>query len=157
MLSLARNDWDGGRNVRELKNAVDSASALATGGVLDVKDLVFLRPSPGSGPIAAAPITGLTPTPGPGVFTGPAQAPTPPAKRDSGRYELPRPPAPGVPGGGGGGGLPGGSLQAQERLAIVRALQEHDGNRTHAARALGIAVSTLYTKLKKYGLDDGRG
>ena len=157
---LQGHPWPG--NVRELKNVVDSAAALATGGVLDVKDLVFLRPSPGtgSGPIAMSPITGLTPTPGPtagpGGFPGPAQAPAPPPKRDSARYELPRPPAPGLPGSG-GGGPPGGSLQAQERLAIMRALKEHDGNRTHAARALGIAVSTLYTKLKKHGLDDGRG
>jgi len=156
-LALLRgHPWPG--NVRELKNAVDSAAALATGGMLDVKDLVFLRPSPGSGPIGAAPITGLTPTPGPtqgpGGLPGAAPAPAPPAKRDSARYELPRPPAPGLPG---GGGPPGGSLQAQERQAIVRALKEHDGNRTHAARALGIAVSTLYTKLKKHGLDEGRG
>jgi DNA-binding NtrC family response regulator len=49
-------------------------------------------------------------------------------------------------------GPPGGSLQAQERLAIQRALKDHGGNRTHAARALGIATSTLYTKLKKYGI-----
>jgi len=155
---LRAHPWPG--NVRELKNAVDSAAALATGGVLDVKDLVFLRASPGSGPIVGGTTTGLTPTPGPtpgpGGFPGPAQAPAPPARRDSARYEVPRPPVPGMPGGG-GGGPPGGSLQAQERLAIVRALKEHDGNRTHAARALGIAVSTLYTKLKKYGLDDERG
>ena len=125
-----------------------------------MKDLVFLRPSTGSGPIPAGPITGLTPTPGPtpgpGGPPGPGQAPAPPPRRDSARYGLPRPPAPALPGST-GGGPPGGSLQAQERLAIVRALREHDGNRTHAARALGIAVSTLYTKLKKYGLDDGRG
>jgi DNA-binding NtrC family response regulator len=45
----------------------------------------------------------------------------------------------------------GQSLEAQERAAIQQALQEHHGNRTRAARALGIATSTLYAKLKKYG------
>ena len=65
-----------------------------------------------------------------------------PPRRDRGKADASPPPA----------GPPGGSLQAQERLAIQRALKEHDGNRTHAARAIGIATSTLYTKLKKYGL-----
>jgi DNA-binding NtrC family response regulator len=47
----------------------------------------------------------------------------------------------------------GRSLQAQEKAAIQQALQAHGGNRTHAARSLGIAISTLYTKIKKYCLN----
>jgi DNA-binding NtrC family response regulator len=47
----------------------------------------------------------------------------------------------------------GQSLQAQEKAAIQQALQAHGGNRTHAARSLGIAISTLYTKIKKYCLN----
>jgi two-component system, NtrC family, response regulator GlrR len=46
------------------------------------------------------------------------------------------------------------SLKEQEKAAIQNALQAHGGNRTHAARSLGIAISTLYTKIKKYCLDD---
>ena len=38
-----------------------------------------------------------------------------------------------------------------ERAAIHRALQNHDGNRTHAARALRISVRTLQRKLKEFG------
>jgi DNA-binding NtrC family response regulator len=47
----------------------------------------------------------------------------------------------------------GQSLQAQEKAAIQQALEAHGGNRTHAARSLGIAISTLYTKIKKYCLN----
>jgi transcriptional regulator with PAS, ATPase and Fis domain len=47
----------------------------------------------------------------------------------------------------------GQSLKEQEKAAIQHALEAHGGNRTHAARSLGIAISTLYTKIKKYCLD----
>ena len=43
-------------------------------------------------------------------------------------------------------------VQAIERVAIKQTLVQSAGNRVHAARALGIAVSTLYEKLRKYGL-----
>jgi two-component system, NtrC family, response regulator GlrR len=46
----------------------------------------------------------------------------------------------------------GQSLEEQEKAAIQQALQAHGGNRTRAARSLGIAISTLYTKIKKYCL-----
>jgi DNA-binding NtrC family response regulator len=51
-------------------------------------------------------------------------------------------------------GLPLGGqlLEHIERVAIRQTLAQADGNKTYAARALGIAVSTLYEKLKKYGL-----
>jgi DNA-binding NtrC family response regulator len=47
------------------------------------------------------------------------------------------------------GGL---SLQRIERAAIKQTLCQTNGNRALAARSLGIAVSTLYEKLKKYDL-----
>jgi DNA-binding NtrC family response regulator len=49
-------------------------------------------------------------------------------------------------------------LDAYERGLIVAALEEARGNRTHAARALGLNRATLHSKLHKYGLaraDDG--
>jgi DNA-binding NtrC family response regulator len=51
-------------------------------------------------------------------------------------------------------GLPlgGQALERIERVAIRQTLAQADGNKMFAARALGIAVSTLYEKLKKYGL-----
>ncbi len=51
-------------------------------------------------------------------------------------------------------GASGQSLRDQEKAAIQQALQAHGGNRTRAARSLGIAISTLYTKIKKYCLND---
>jgi transcriptional regulator with PAS, ATPase and Fis domain len=42
-------------------------------------------------------------------------------------------------------------LYELERTAIENALREHDGNRTHAAKALRISVRTLQRKLKEFG------
>ncbi len=48
--------------------------------------------------------------------------------------------------------LVGRSLEEIERAAIVQSLKAHRGNKTQTARALGIAYSTLYEKIKKYGV-----
>jgi transcriptional regulator with PAS, ATPase and Fis domain len=48
--------------------------------------------------------------------------------------------------------LGGQTLESIERAAIKQTLARTSGNRAHAARELGIAVSTLYEKLKKYRL-----
>jgi transcriptional regulator with PAS, ATPase and Fis domain len=45
------------------------------------------------------------------------------------------------------------SLQTAEAGAIRKALENAGGNKREAARKLGIAPSTLYAKMKKYGLD----
>jgi DNA-binding NtrC family response regulator len=47
----------------------------------------------------------------------------------------------------------GQTLEQMERAAIEQALQQAGGNRTKAARALGIASSTLYEKIRRYGLN----
>jgi DNA-binding NtrC family response regulator len=44
----------------------------------------------------------------------------------------------------------GTSLEDLERVAVERALELHRGNRTHAARTLGISVRTLQRKLKAW-------
>ncbi len=44
------------------------------------------------------------------------------------------------------------SLEEVERNAIIETLKATKGNKKAAARSLGIAYSTLYEKLKKYGL-----
>jgi DNA-binding NtrC family response regulator len=53
--------------------------------------------------------------------------------------------------------MAGRTLEQLEKAAIEHALQQYDGNRTKAAKALGIAASTLYEKLKRYGLAAGKG
>ncbi len=45
------------------------------------------------------------------------------------------------------------TLAEVERQQIERALKFHDGNRTRAARELGISRATLINKIKVYGLD----
>jgi DNA-binding NtrC family response regulator len=47
-----------------------------------------------------------------------------------------------------------GTLQDMERVRIVDALRESNGNKKLAAHRLGIHRSTLYAKIRRYGLDD---
>jgi DNA-binding NtrC family response regulator len=46
----------------------------------------------------------------------------------------------------------GRTLEEIEKAAIMKTLEAHGGNKSAAARVLGIAYSTLYEKIKKYGL-----
>ncbi len=47
----------------------------------------------------------------------------------------------------------GRSLKEVEKVMILRTLEETGGNRTHAARSLGISRRTLQLKLKEYGIN----
>ncbi|MFS8037928.1 sigma-54-dependent Fis family transcriptional regulator [Xanthobacter sp. AM11] len=44
-------------------------------------------------------------------------------------------------------------MENAERLALLRAMQAHKGNMTAVARDLGIAKSTVYAKLRRFGLE----
>lgn len=46
-----------------------------------------------------------------------------------------------------------GRLRDQERELIEKTLARHKGNRTHAAKELGISRRTLLNKIKEAGLD----
>ena len=46
-----------------------------------------------------------------------------------------------------------GTLEEMERQHILRVLQEHAGNKSKAARALGIERKTLYQKARRLGID----
>lgn len=46
------------------------------------------------------------------------------------------------------------SLQSMEREHILQVLEECGGNKTRAARLLGISKKTLYAKLHRYGIED---
>jgi transcriptional regulator of acetoin/glycerol metabolism len=53
------------------------------------------------------------------------------------------------------------SLEGIERLTIAETLRRHQGNRKLTARELGINPSTLYRKIRQFGIAapeaDGRG
>lgn len=48
--------------------------------------------------------------------------------------------------------LGGKSLESLERVAIEQTLAQFDGKKSQTAQSLGISISTLYEKLKKFGL-----
>jgi two-component system, NtrC family, response regulator HydG len=47
----------------------------------------------------------------------------------------------------------GGNLKEMERAAIEKALEASGGNKTQAARLLGITRKTLYRKLARHGVE----
>jgi two-component system, NtrC family, response regulator AtoC len=55
----------------------------------------------------------------------------------------------------GSGGVPvgGTTLAEMEKQAVLRALKESGGNRTHAAETLGISRRTLHRKIAEYGFE----
>jgi two-component system response regulator AtoC len=48
----------------------------------------------------------------------------------------------------------GRTLKEQEKESILAALQRWEGNRSHAAKELGISRRTIINKIKEYGLDE---
>jgi len=56
--------------------------------------------------------------------------------------------------GGGSEGLPTLNIKELERLTIERALESSGGNKTHAAKLLGLSRRGLLKKLERYR-DDG--
>jgi DNA-binding NtrC family response regulator len=46
------------------------------------------------------------------------------------------------------------TVEEAERQLIVQALREMNGNRTRAAKKIGISRRTLHRKLKQYGLEN---
>jgi two-component system response regulator HydG len=44
-------------------------------------------------------------------------------------------------------------MREVERDTIIKTLRQTDGNRTHAAKILGISRRTLQNKIKEYAID----
>ncbi|MBP7793010.1 MAG: sigma-54-dependent Fis family transcriptional regulator [Candidatus Goldbacteria bacterium] len=49
------------------------------------------------------------------------------------------------------------TLKEAEKMAIKQALQTYNGNKTLTANGLGIALNTLKSKMKEYGINDENG
>jgi DNA-binding NtrC family response regulator len=163
---LAAWHWPG--NVRELENAVDTLVALSRDGELDLG----LLPAPGDGGRMPGAAEGGHPGSAAGSGVAP---PAPPAAAvgSSGAASGDRPSGPGIADAGGvpvpflAAGVPTGAepagapmplrarVEAYERGLVLEALRAARGNRSEAARLLGISRVTLHDKLHKYGLARG--
>jgi len=152
MSRLIAYDWPG--NVRELKNAVERACMLTDAEVVTVRDLDECA-----------------------IFRGVGSIPSMRFAAEATSTPVPSAPAPSA---GGFDSVPsssrvlsavpvsapidrsGESLEAIVRLAseeaerkhIVAVLDQTHGNRTKAAEILSISRSTLWHKLRRYGLED---
>ncbi|QEH32389.1 Transcriptional regulatory protein ZraR [Aquisphaera giovannonii] len=169
---LMAHDWPG--NVRELENVIERAVVLADGPAIGVEDLPPevreparpRRPFRGRLPAATSIIRGRDHGNGTGAAGPPAAPPGPPRREAStGPRPLADPPAiatararprPG-PGRDDGREPPGGDewnaeFLAYERQRLTDAMAEAEGNKSVAARLLGMPRSTFFSKLRKHGL-----
>jgi two-component system response regulator HydG len=120
-------DWPG--NVRELEHCIQHMVAVNSGPLIHAADLptalqnqVLARRGQGMAAAAAVAVTDPAPRMGPRMASSPP--PTPPVIR----------------------------LIDMEKKAIMQALEYTKGDRMMAAQLLGIGRTTLYRKLKEYGL-----
>jgi len=123
---LSAYDWPG--NIRELENTVARGVLLAAGPEVEPGDLFMDE----AGFMAAL------------ERVAPPEIKAP-AADDFGPETRPEPAAPAPPV---GEGLM--TIAEMERRLIGQALNETEGNRTHAAKKLGISVRTLRNKLNEY-------
>ena len=126
LAAMRGHAWPG--NVRELRNAVERAIVLGEGDLIRLEDLPPLMAS--AGRAVAAP-------PAPAAPALPAAPGAPPLAAAA--------PAPAA--------LPARPLRDLERDGIVAALAATGGNKAQAAALLEIDRSTLYKKIKDYGIE----
>jgi two-component system response regulator HydG len=172
---LLRHPWPG--NVRELMNAVERGVVLSRGDYLDEAELALLFPERSTPATSIVLQNGATTFRREDVdAAAPQTAFAPPPFENTGMTSTQRDKAPAItmPGDGAtlpqraasGNGAPidavtarkpasGGdaaSLDEVERETILRTLETTGGNKSEAARRLGITRRTLHQKLKRYGM-----
>jgi DNA-binding NtrC family response regulator len=130
---LLERDWPG--NVRELRNAVEGACVLASGEIVTLEDFE----DPGNAPRAPRRPPAAPGRPRPAPFLGAGRAAAAPERT------------------GGGAGpaiaIPLGCTLAEAERRIILAHLRHHRTRARTARALGIGLRTLYSKLAAWGGD----
>ncbi|MCD6499154.1 MAG: sigma-54-dependent Fis family transcriptional regulator [Deltaproteobacteria bacterium] len=124
MRQMMEYPWPG--NVRELENVVERALIVAQGDTLTVECLEF-----GPGTALRAPQVRLTPQPVTMTQGSPVHGLTN-GRRGTNLAQR---------------------LQDEEQAEIIRAIESNGGNIAAAARTLGLNRSTLYYRLRKYGLE----
>ncbi|MGE3458343.1 MAG: sigma 54-interacting transcriptional regulator, partial [Kofleriaceae bacterium] len=138
LAAMTRYAWPG--NVRELRNAVERAIVLGDREQIMAQDL-----PPQVLALAAPPRTrSATPTPTLGSsISSPVMVVPPPVTIDTSAVAPSAAPKPGV----------AKSLRELEKEGILAALAATSGNKAQAAAILEIDRSTLYKKLKDYGIE----
>lgn len=148
---LKAYDWPG--NIRQLENAVFRAMVLAEGEMLDLQDFPQIRAQVDDIAAIAGTQAAAQPVEAGGIAGGTAEERAPAA----------------VNGGDGVGASLPGAFTALDRKGNVRTLAEvelemirfaidhYHGQMSEVARRLGIGRSTLYRKLKEYGIDPETG
>ena len=133
---LLRHPWPG--NVRELMNAVERGVVLSRGEYLDEAELSLLLPGQGrtAPPPAGNGAAVAQASPGSYEAAGEMASDGMPFATEQSRSRAARAP----------------SLEAVERETILRTLEAAGGNKSEAARRLGITRRTLHQKLRKYGV-----
>jgi DNA-binding NtrC family response regulator len=146
MQALMRHDWPG--NVRELRNAVERAIVLGDG--------AWIRPEHLPPDIAGARSTPQIPWPAPSTEAALPQE-TAPAVLTAAASRRAASPALAVSAVPAAAATPAPStprpLHELEREGIIAALQATGGNKVQAAALLQIDRSTLYKKIKDYGIN----
>ena len=129
--ALGAHDWPG--NVRELQNVIQRAAVLASDGRIDLRSLpTEIRTVRGSLARWQEPLP-TSPSHPTGSTTEDVDERAR-AAREEGLWDHL---------------LTGLTLDEIERRALDAALRRHEGNRSRAARELGIARATLYRKLER--------
>jgi DNA-binding NtrC family response regulator len=125
--------WPG--NVRQLENTIFRAVVLCDEEMLDVADFPQIAAAMGVTPRERKPMP----------MPAPASRPAPPAARPAAPY--------GVAAADQTGHMR--RLEDMEAEIIKLAIERYSGRMSEVARRLGIGRSTLYRKLKEYGLEPG--
>lgn len=146
--ALSRERWPG--NVRQLQNFIERLVVPAPGSVVEEADVRVELDRPAQfatdldrsrSAVSSELASELT--------AEPAQQPPPPDEASLSEKTVPSPAVASIPE---SDHRLSQIVRDAERLALIQTLQRCGGNRSQAARTLGVSRSTFYSKMKQYGL-----